>query len=325
MLGSSAPKAPRSKRPMLLRSMSLGSRSRIAVACFAIAGLLAACAPGDDRASTGSQRSRDGRERVLGAAESRFRPLRFAVIGDFGSGLPAQNRVADRMCRWRRNHSFRMVFTTGDNVYENGEPERFDEAFFKPYSCLLNDGALFHASLGNHDVRTANGDFQVAEPAFGYKDGKRNYVIQKRGVRFVVVDATDLRESWLRENTKAGRRVRFTIVIFHFPIYSSGHYETYSDWRQWMPALLAKRGVDLVLNGHDHLYSVTKPLKKIRYVVTGGGGASLYACGEHWYAAVCRSHHHFLYVVAERDRLWVRAIPPRGDALHGFSTRGLAP
>jgi predicted phosphodiesterase len=263
-------------------------------------------------------------DRVKGAGVT-FSPLRFAVVGDAGSGLPVQYRVARRMCSWRKHHRFHLVFTTGDNIYDHGEPSRFAEAFFNPYACLLNNGARFHATLGNHDDDTLNGRPQVVTGAFGYKNEHRNYVIRKKGVRFVVVNATDLRRRWLRRRTRAQAGDRWTIVIFHYPVYSSGGYETYSDWRTWMPDLFERRGVDLVLNGHDHVYSVTRRLDGIRYVVTGGGGAPLYACHDRWYAATCRSRHHFLSVVARRHTLSVKAIPRSGDPFHSFRTRGRGP
>jgi hypothetical protein len=289
--------------------------------------LLATCgyATGDGQNQNSEHEGKDP-AKITAPAGTNFNPFRFAVVGDQGSGLPPQYRIARRMCSWRRHdHPFRLVFTTGDNVYPRGQPSRFDETFFKPYRCLLNRGARFHSALGNHDVVTANGDHQVSEPAFGYKSRKRNYVIRKRGMRFVVANATNLREHWLRKKTRPGQGDRWTIVIFHFPVYSPGQHGSYADWREWMPDLFVKRGVDLVLSGHDHLYAVTKSLKGIRYVVTGGGGASLYDCRDRWFAAVCRSRHHFLYVVARRNRLWVHAVPGEGEPFHSFSTDGRNP
>ena len=286
--------------------------------------------PGDKASVLGGaeRRHRDGPSAEAGSRPAGGRgskPMRFAVTGDHGTGGSAQYSVAGRMCAWRRNHPFRHVFTTGDNVYDSGEPSRFQDTFFDPYSCLLDRGVRFRSTLGNHDVRTANGYYQVARWAFGYKKQRKNYVVRKRGVRFVVANATDLRERWLRKKTRAQSGDRWTIVIFHFPVYSSGGYVTYSDWQQWMPDLFVKRGVDLVLNGHDHLYSVTKRLRGIRYVVTGGGGASLYACRDPAWPDFCRSRHHFLYVVAGKRRIWVRAVPPDGKPFHSFWTGGRPP
>jgi hypothetical protein len=77
------------------------------------------------------------------------------------------------------------------------------------------------------------------------------------------------------------------------------------------------------LNGHEHLYMATTKLRRIVYVVSGGGGASLYDCGEtRWFVARCASRNHFLYVSAGPDRLTVKAVPPAGRPFHRFATTG---
>jgi 3',5'-cyclic AMP phosphodiesterase CpdA len=249
--------------------------------------------------------------------------LRFAVIGDYGSGFPSQQEVADRMCEWRADHPYDLVVTTGDNIYPDGSRRYFQRRFFSPYDCLLSDGVQFRASLGNHDYLTERGRDVLDEPAFGMP--KRNYVLRTNGVRFVVADSNVLDREWLSEATRARALDRWTIVVFHHPVYSPGsHPERGSTpgYRPSLPRLFEARGVDLVLNGHDHIYFASDPLRKIRYVVTGGGGASLYPCGDAWYVVECQSRNHFLYVVVGPDRISVRAIGPVGPPFHRFSTTG---
>jgi hypothetical protein len=66
--------------------------------------------------------------------------------------------------------------------------------------------------------------------------------------------------------------------------------------------------------------SVTKSLHRIRYVVTGGGGADLYPCQREWFTSECRSGYHFLYVRVGNSGIKVTAVPRRGDTLHRFWT-----
>jgi hypothetical protein len=86
--------------------------------------------------------------------------------------------------------------------------------------------------------------------------------------------------------------------------------------------MFRRQGVDLVLNGHDHIYAVTKNLSGIRYVVTGGGGAYEYGCTTKWFSAKCVVRHHFLYVRAGRRRIVVRAVPSAGPPFDRFRTTG---
>lgn len=256
-----------------------------------------------------------------GAGAGEGSVVRFAVIGDMGTGGSEQAEIAERMCAWRVDHPYDLVVTTGDNVYPSGHPDDFESNFFEPYACLLDAGVRFRASLGNHDVVTDNGRPEIDEPLFGIR--KRNYVITYRGIRFVIADSNNLKRAWLEKRLPAGEGDRWTIVVFHHPVYSpgTGHGST-PGFRPDLPVLFREHGVDLVLNGHDHIYAVTKALKKIRYVVTGGGGAGLYGCTEKWFAETCVVRHHFLIVRATDERLFVSAVPRQGKPFHRFSTQG---
>lgn len=260
------------------------------------------------------------RSRVAGA-EGDDVLLRFAAIGDWGSGLDAETAVADRMCSWRRHHPFDLVVTAGDNIYEEGSPSDFDAKFFRPMACLLNNGVKFHASLGNHDVVTDNGQPEIDEPRFGMP--AHNYVRRDSGVRFVFADSNDIDRHWLRRAVRPAKGDLWTIVLFHHPVYSpgTGHGST-PGFRPSLPRIFRRHGVDLVINGHDHIYAVTKPLRKIRYVVTGGGGASLYGCSDQPFSERCVARYHFLYVVVRADHIEVRAVPESGRPFDKFTTTG---
>ncbi len=246
----------------------------------------------------------------------------FAVIGDFGTGEADQYDVAGRMCSWRENHGFDLVLTTGDNVYPDGDPDLFQEEFYEPYECLMENGVSFHAVLGNHDVKTDNGRPEIEDEGFGMP--KRNYVVRTGGVRFVMIDSNSVNMEFLRRATRTRAGDAWTIVSMHHPVYSPGDaHGSEPGFRPKLPRLFRKRGVDLVLQGHDHIYAATKPLKGIRYVVTGGGGAGLYGCTDQPFSAKCVARHHFLYVTATADELTVKAVPDEGKVFHSFETEGL--
>jgi Calcineurin-like phosphoesterase len=246
--------------------------------------------------------------------------LTFAVIGDFGSGNVQQLSVAARMCAWRTDHPFDLVVTTGDNIYPDGNPEDFEDKFFNPYKCLLDEGVEWHFSLGNHDWATDDGQPELEEPAFGM-DGP-NYVVRESGVRFVIANSNEMDRAWLREELAAEPGDRWTIVVFHHPVYSPGLHGSTPAFAD-LPAIFEDYGVDLVLNGHDHFYSVTKPENGIRYVVTGGGGAQLYPCLPSAQKDVCALKHHFLYVETGDEKLSVVAVPTVGPPFDRFTTGGL--
>jgi predicted phosphodiesterase len=293
--------------------------------------LAGACASGETRAASeccdegaGAAQSSTpgGLPSLTGSPPAEPAPFTFAVIGDFGTGDANQQRVADRMCSWRADHGFDLVFTTGDNVYPDGHPDDFEEKFYDPYRCLTDDGVAFHAVLGNHDAHTDNGRPEIEDERFGMAG--RNYVVRTNGVRFVMIDSNSVNMDFLRRATRARSGDRWTIVSMHHPVYSPGTgHGSEPGFRPKLPRLFRKRGVDLVLQGHDHIYAVTKPLRGIRYVVTGGGGAGLYGCTDQSFSAKCAQRHHFLYVTAGEDELVVTAVPDEGKTFHTFRTAGL--
>ncbi len=77
--------------------------------------------------------------------------VRFAVIGDSGTGDRAQYEVAQRMEAYRQATKFDFVIMLGDNIYGSHSPRDFVKKFEQPYKPLLDAGVKFYASLGNHD------------------------------------------------------------------------------------------------------------------------------------------------------------------------------
>ena len=294
---------------------------RRVLAALVLAAMFVGCAEGGSESNPRpSVAESTSTESDKGSAQTDTASLRFAVIGDFGTGFETQYRLAQRMCLWREMHPFDLVITTGDNIYDTGDPDDFESKFFRPYRCLFDAGVRWRAVLGNHDVGTDNGRPEIEEPAFGMKG--RNYVVRRNGVRFVMWDSTTDNRRWLRRHVGEEPGDRWTIVSFHYPVYSPGEHGSTPGYRPSLPRLFARKGVDLVVNGHDHLYARMRPKRKVRYVETGGGGARLYDCVEPDVAKICIERNHFLYVVVRAERLNVRAVPISGGAFDYFRTRG---
>ncbi len=77
--------------------------------------------------------------------------VRFAVIGDSGTGGSAQYEIAKEMEAYRELVGFDFVIMLGDNIYGGDSPKNFVRKFELPYKPLLDAGVKFYASLGNHD------------------------------------------------------------------------------------------------------------------------------------------------------------------------------
>jgi predicted MPP superfamily phosphohydrolase len=196
--------------------------------------------------------------------------LKFAVLGDFGTGERPQYEMAAQMAAVQGRFKYEFVVLVGDNIYGSERPQDFQKKFEIPYKPLLDAGVKFYASLGNHDGR---------EQRF-YKlfnmDGKLYYTFSpKQSVRFYALDSTYPEPEqirWLEEQLKSSKD-DWKIVYFHHPLYSSGdRHGSDVRLRAALEPLFVKYNVSVVLTGHDHFYERVKPQKDIVYFVVGSGG-----------------------------------------------------
>ena len=144
--------------------------------------------------------------------------VRFAVIGDNGTGDKYEYEVAQQMIAARREFPFEMVLMLGDNIYGRQDPQAFVEKFEEPYRPLLEAGVRFYASLGNHDNQRNR-----LYPPFNM-GGERYYTFARKNVRFFVLDSDFLdpkQVTWIDEALKSSRE-EWKICYFHHPLYSDG-------------------------------------------------------------------------------------------------------
>jgi 3',5'-cyclic AMP phosphodiesterase CpdA len=195
--------------------------------------------------------------------------LKFAIIGDNGTGDRLQYETAATLIAVRQRFPFAFVLMLGDNMYGSQRPADYVTKFSRPYAALLEAGVTFHATLGNHD----DPDQRLYAP-FGM-NGQRYYTFARGGVRFVSLDATNLdapQLAWFEaEMAKATESWR--IAYFHYPLYSNaGSHGSDVELRVRLEPLLVRYGIDVVLTGHDHVYERFKPQKGITHFVAGSGG-----------------------------------------------------
>ena len=212
----------------------------------------------------------------LKAAETSQR-LRWLAVADTGSGDANQRAVGQQMAAVHRRRPVDLVVLGGDNIYPSGDMALIEATFRRPYADLLAAGVPFHAVLGNHDIRTANGDPQVAYKPFGMQG--RFYNLRRGPVEFFLLDTNGKADwqrqvSWLR-SVLARSTAPWKVVVGHHPVYSSGFYGNDPGLQEKLAGLMRKHGVQLYINGHEHNYERSVPIDGITYLVVGGGGASL--------------------------------------------------
>lgn len=265
------------------------------------------------RVSTGGVELASGSFRTAAAPDQAFT---FAAIGDSGIGSTAQVAVADRMVALDPH----FVLHTGDVVYPDGQVAGYDPFFFQPYQALARRAPIY-PTLGNHDYHTQRGQPYLDAfylPRNNPADTERYYSFDWGNAHFTALDfntgpdAAQL--AWLQDDLRSTDKL-WKIVFYHQAIYSSGPHG-YESWVEAKRALLApifeEFDVDLVLNGHDHDYERTLPINGVLYIVTAGGGASLYQVNPQPFSAYAETTHHTVFVTVEGCVLTAFAIKPDG-------------
>jgi hypothetical protein len=203
--------------------------------------------------------------RLPNTAES----VKFAVIGDSGTGDREQREVADQMVKFHAVFKFDRVIMLGDNIYGGQSASDLEKKFALPYKTLLDDGVKFYASLGNHDSQN-NRNY----PLFNM-GGQRYYSFATKQVRFFVLDTDSLdpaQLAWLEGALKSATET-WKICYFHHPLYSDGAtHGSDINLRTILEPLFITYGVNVVFSGHDHIYERITPQKGIYYFVSGAGG-----------------------------------------------------
>ncbi len=241
--------------------------------------------------------------------------VRFAVIGDSGTGNRAQYEVAQRMEAYRQAVKFDFVIMLGDNIYGSHSPKDFVKKFEQPYKPLLDAGVKFYASLGNHDDPD---DERLYKPF--NMGGERYYVFRKGEVAFFALDSNYMdpkQLSWLAQNLKDSQGT-WKICFFHHPLYNDGrHHGADVDLRTQVLPLFKRYGVNAVFSGHEHVYQRIKPENNIYYFVLGNSGKLM----THDFGAPKErvkgfdTDQSFMLVEIAGDKLYFQTIARNGETI----------
>jgi 3',5'-cyclic AMP phosphodiesterase CpdA len=237
--------------------------------------------------------------------------VKFAVIGDNGTGDRPQFDIAQQMTSARARFPFELVIMLGDNMYGRQQPQDFVDKFERPYAALLQAGVSFHAALGNHDDPGS-----VSYKGFNM-GGQRYYSFARKHVRFIVVDSNQLdprQRAWI-DGTLQQAEEPWKICYFHHPLYSdAGRHGSDVSLRVALEPLLTKGGVNVVFAGHDHVYERLTPQKGIAHFVAGSGG-QLRRGDIHpsaMTAAFYDQDQAFMLVEIDNDQMFFQAVSRTG-------------
>ena len=248
--------------------------------------------------------------------------VRFAVIGDTGSGTAQQREVGDMMIKYHALFPFEFVLMMGDNMYGGEAPQDFEKKFAQPYRALLDNKVKFYATLGNHDQA-----LQVNYENFNM-NGKEYYRFTKGNIAFYSLNSNYMDKKqvkWL-EDELGPETAAWKVMFFHHPPYSSAKaHGSDGQLREVIEPIFLKYGVDVVLTGHDHVYERIKPQKGIYYFVSGAGGKLRSGDVDKQSGIIDKSYDrdlHFMLFEVAGDQMYFQAISRTGETIDsGVITR----
>ena len=178
-----------------------------------------------------------------------------------------------------------VVFTAGDNAYPSGRAVDFNDCYGPTWG---RHSARTRPTPGNHEYETpgASAYFDFFGENAGPPQGHYTYNV---GPWLVIalnseidVGASSSQLQWLRTELQEST-ARCAVAIFHRPLFSSGPNGDSRGMIEIWRALY-EFGVELVINGHEHLYERFAPQspdgrldpRGIRQITVGTGGAELY-------------------------------------------------
>lgn len=243
--------------------------------------------------------------------------LRFLATADSGSGDANQRAVGLQMARIHRQNPVDLVVMAGDNIYPSGDLSLLETTMRRPYRELIAAKVPFHAVLGNHDIRTSNGDGELKEPLFGMSG--RWYVLRRGPVDLFMID-TNVNADWEQQlpwltRALAASRAPWRVVVGHHPIVSSGHYGDDPAAQRRLGPLFERYGVQLFINGHEHHYERSVPIRGTTYLIVGGGGAALRPVQPRPTSARALSRFSFAELEASSDSLTIKGWDSEGQLI----------
>ena len=259
-----------------------------------------------------------------------------------------------------QNPAFHLI--AGDLTYADGD--RCDgrpcikehwEQWFTEMARIARTAPVMPA-LGNHersgDVKFPSGElFYTRSFALPTQNREEYYSFDYGDIHFIALNSDDegsLRAGqpqyeWLRADLAATTK-RWKIVYLHHMVYASTSGHSVRERTQTnLSPLFDQYDVDLVIQGHNHNYERTLPVRfgayqnpviattertnyvnpdGTIYVTTGGAGqglASFSGAPAAWSAVQCRCHQILRVDVDDAGVLSVRAIGPEGNLVDQFT------
>ena len=258
----------------------------------------------------------------------------FVLIGDTQKNPKVTQKIAT--LAWQRRPNF--VVHLGD-VVDNGPDKReWVNELLGPCKELISRVPLYPC-IGNHERNHAfyYRYFSLPAPEYYYQFRYGNADFFSIDTNKKVGPGTE-QYRWLDEQLGKSE-AKWKFVFHHHPAYSSDDDDYGNTWKgvasrqgdlnaRQLVTLYEKHNVDMVFNGHIHVYERSWPLRGgkvdrergVLYLTSGGGGGRLenFAPVPTFFKAQCRSDYHYCYITIHGGKLCLKAFDHQGMLFDSF-------
>ncbi len=261
--------------------------------------------------------------RAVKTAPSVSRDLGFLYLGDAQTGLERWGNLLQ--AAYRRHPSIDFLVIAGDLVDRGNERTNWDHFFLRAADVF--DRVPFMPCVGNHEYldmgpRMYRAFFELPkngpagiEPELVYQFECGDAFFAMLDSTMAVADAGEARRQaeWL-DAALAQTHATWKLVIFHHPVYPSHPWRATPNLREiWVP-VFDRHHVDLVLQGHDHAYLRTYPMRGDHRVANPGAGTT-YVVSVSGDKFVDQAHRDYIEVgytgLSTYQTIEIKAQPPR--------------
>lgn len=188
----------------------------------------------------------------------------FIYMGDAQTGLDKWGKLLRSAYKSRPDAAFYII--AGDIVNRGNERDDWDDLFENAKGVL--DRRPLVPVIGNHDCQGGQPRLyleQFALPRNGpvFVQPERAYFFEYGNALFIILDSNlppATQTAWL-EDVLRRSSAKWKFVAFHHPAFSSAPNRDNKTLRELWTPIFDRYGVDLVLQGHDHAYLRTHPLR----------------------------------------------------------------
>jgi hypothetical protein len=252
----------------------------------------------------------------------------FGFVGDSRGGYDVWNMLISQL----EARSPDLILFSGDMVTIGLTQLEWEDFFTRAERLFAR--VPFVSAHGNHEVNAVNYYAQIAMPGdqenFGFDYGFAHVTVGNDTPDDPGKLAGEFKTKIDADMTKS-ESARWKLFMHHQPMFSAStrHGPSMTLQDAWL-STVDKHHIDLVLNGHDHDYEVSKPMinKQVQatsdnatvFVVAGGAGAELYENGTDYWTLYSEKTYSAAIINVRRDQMTMSAFRQDGTAIpQGFS------